>query len=148
MVAAVANIASYCVTSNHWSDDVTSRAYVQDVAVPYFKAKIEALRAVNPSSCKPYGEQVCILVVDAWYGWLNESFRQWVARKYPWIRLIFVPASCTPVAQPMDRGVIAKIKGVLRRLYGSWVVALVHCSSRSGTECLLTRLLCHLMWSP
>ena len=28
-VAAVANITSFCATCNHWSDDVTSRAYVQ-----------------------------------------------------------------------------------------------------------------------
>ena len=59
VVAAVADIASFCVTSNHWSDDVTSRAYVKDVAVPYLKAKIESIRALDETLCKPYGEQVC-----------------------------------------------------------------------------------------
>ena len=47
---------------------VTSKAYVKDVAVPYFKKKIEALREADASQCKPFGEQVCILVIDCWYG--------------------------------------------------------------------------------
>ena len=65
-IARVANIASFCVTPNHWSDDVTSRAYMEDVAVPYFKKEIEALRARDASLIKPFGEQVCVLIVDCW----------------------------------------------------------------------------------
>ena len=42
----------------------------------------------------------------------------------PWLRLIYVPACCTPVAQPMDAGIIAILKGHLRKLYGKWVVQL------------------------
>ena len=45
-----------------------------------------------------------------------------VQARFGTLRLLFVPARCTPVAQPMDRGVFAKIKGILRRLYSSWVV--------------------------
>jgi hypothetical protein len=82
VVAAVANIASFCCTRNHWSDDVTSRAYVTDVAAPYFKRKIEALRTADPSLCKPYGEQVCVLIVDCWYGWIDAGFKEWLACKY------------------------------------------------------------------
>ena len=120
----LANIASFCCTDNHWSDDVTSRAYIKDVAVPYFKRKIEAMRSKDPSACKPFGKQVCVIIIDCWYGWIDASFREWVANKYPWIRFIYVPAACTPVAQPMDAGIIAKIKGKLRKLYGSWVIKL------------------------
>ena len=58
------------------------------------------------------------------YGWIDQGFKNFIANKYPWIRLLFVPASCTPVAQPMDAGIIAKIKGKLRKLYGMWVVTL------------------------
>ena len=123
-VTSVSNIASFCVTPNHWSDDVTSRAYIEDVAVPYFKAEIEALRAQDEALSKPFGVQVCVLIVDCWYGWIDEGFKNFLKTKYPWIRLLFVPASCTPVAQPMDAGIIAKIKGKLRKLYGAWVVLL------------------------
>ena len=128
------NIGSFCVTANHWSDEVTSVGYVQDIAVPYFKKKICDLRKNDPSACKPFGEQVCVLIVDCWYGWLDVGFRAWVATKYPWIRLIFVPAACTPKAQPMDAGIIAKIKGILRRLYGKWVCDLVQEQFKNGTK--------------
>ena len=124
-VAAVANIGSFCTTDNHWADDVTSKALVKDIVVPFFRRKINQLRAVNESSCKAFGMQVCVLIVDVWYGWLDAGFKTWLSATYPWIRLLFVPARCTPVAQPMDRGVFAKIKGILRHLYGSWVVNLV-----------------------
>ena len=36
-----------------------------------------------------------ILIVDCWYGWLDAGFKKWIADTYPWIRLLFVPASCT-----------------------------------------------------
>eukprot|EP00967_Tisochrysis_lutea_P011262 scaffold12735_cov32-Tisochrysis_lutea.AAC.2 len=36
---------SYCLTANHWSDDVTSKAYVTDVAVPYYREMISVLSA-------------------------------------------------------------------------------------------------------
>ena len=40
-------VASYATTDNHWSDDITSRAYVRDIAVPYFKKKINAYAKSN-----------------------------------------------------------------------------------------------------
>jgi hypothetical protein len=123
VVQAVTNIASFCCTYNHWSDNITSQAYIQDIVVPYFKKTITAMRAANPGSCKPFGEQICVLIVDAWWGW--HHIAPWIKQKYPWIRLIFVPGRCTPVAQPMDAGVIAKLKGIVRRMYNSWVISLV-----------------------
>jgi hypothetical protein len=81
-VAAVANIASFCCTDNHWSDDVTSKAYVQDVVVPYFRMKIEELLKEG-IPCKPFGKQVCVLIIDCWWGWLDAGFRSWVKERYP-----------------------------------------------------------------
>ena len=133
-VAAVANIGSFCCTSNHWSDNVTSKAYVTDIFVPYCRAKIEALRAIDPSLCKPFGEQICILLLDCWWGWLDKGFLDLIKAKHPWIRVLFVPAACTPVAQPMDAGIIAKIKGYLRRLYGRWACDATISQIKGGTE--------------
>ena len=67
------------------------------------------------------------------WGWLEgkgaktrppAKFVSWLRENYPWIRLNYVPAGCTPKAQPMDAGIIAKIKGVLRKYYGKWAVNL------------------------
>ena len=129
LVGMATHIASFCATHNHWSDDITSRAYVKDVAVPYFRRKIEAERSAAAAegrapTCKEFGEQKCVLIVDCWWGWLDAGFRNYVKSNYPWIRLIFVPARCTPKAQPMDGGVIAKIKAILRKSYSKWAVDL------------------------
>jgi hypothetical protein len=133
-VAAVANIGSFCCTANHWSDNVTSKAYVTDIFVPYCRAKIEALRAVDPSLSKPFGEQICVLILDCWWGWLDKGFLAFIKEKYPWIRVLFVPAACTPVAQPMDAGIIAKIKGLLRRFYGRWACDQTVSQIKGGAE--------------
>ena len=93
---------------------------MKDIAVPYFRRTIAAMRAANPNSCKPFKVQICILIVDVWWGWLCSEFRDWLRHDYPWIKLLYVPARCTPKAQPMDAGVIAKIKGYLRNRYGKW----------------------------
>jgi len=130
----LANIASSCCTSNHWSDDVTSKAYVSSILVPYFKQKVEAIRLVDPALCKPFGEQVCVLIVDCWWGWLDASFRGFVKQNYPWIRLLFVPAGCTPVAQPMDAGIIATVKAILRALYGRWACDLTVAQIEGGSD--------------
>ena len=132
--AAFANIASFCTTSNHWSDNVTSRAYVKEIAVPYFHKKIAELRTIDSTLCKDFGIQICVLILDCWWGWLDANFRAWLAAEYPWIRLLFVPAACTPVAQPMDAGIIAKIKGILRRLYGAWVVMITQEQIKAGVK--------------
>jgi hypothetical protein len=42
--------------------------------------------------------------------------------RYPWIKLTYVPAGCTPASQPMDAGIIAKEKGGTRGEYGRWAM--------------------------
>ena len=79
LVSSVANISSFRVTTNHWSDNVTSQAYVMDVVVPYFKKKITAMRHINPSSCKMFGVQICVLILDIWRGWIDPNFKKWLA---------------------------------------------------------------------
>lgn len=81
---------------------------------------------------KKFGEQVCVLVLDVWWGWIDDHFRAAV-KAYSWLRLVFVPGSCTPVGQPLDAGIIAIIKSLLRELYGTWACALTISQLKSGT---------------
>jgi hypothetical protein len=46
-----------------------------------------------------------------------QNFRDYVRERYPWLKLLFVPAACTDLAQPADRGQIAWIKGHMRNTY-------------------------------
>ncbi len=89
---------------DHWADANTSKAFVQDILVPYYHQCCDELGL-------EYGKQKCILLVDCWWGWLDQDFRKWLHDKYPWILEVFVPARCTPVAQPDDAGIIAMLKG-------------------------------------
>ena len=78
-------------------------------------------------------------MVDCWWGWLDQKFLDWVKVNFPYIRVVFVPACCTPVAlravaQPMDAGIIAIIKGILRRLYGRWACDLTVAQFKAGVQ--------------
>ena len=111
-------IASFCVTPNHWSDDVTSRAYVQDLYISYIKEQCNELGL-------EYGEQHVVLILDVWYGWIDPGFTAWLRESYPFVRLIYVPPACTPIGQPMDAGIIPSVKGLMRKKYGQWCLAYV-----------------------
>ena len=75
--------------------------------------------------CQAFGEQRCVVLLDTWWGWLHEGFREWLRRSHPWLLFLYVPASCTTIGQPMDMGVMAKLKAYLRQCYGRWASCLV-----------------------
>ena len=59
-----------------------------------------------------------------WYGWCKqdkakkyEAFPGYVKKHYPWLRLVFVPAACTDLVQPADRGMISWLKARMRHYY-------------------------------
>ena len=96
---------------------------VDDITAPYVKQTITELQEKGVT-VKPYGEQVVVLTVDAWWGWLSQRFRTHIRSKYPWIRLVFVPGRTTSEFQPMDQGVITMIKASIRAAFATWVAAM------------------------
>eukprot|EP00967_Tisochrysis_lutea_P030128 scaffold35316_cov26-Tisochrysis_lutea.AAC.1 len=68
------------------------------------------------------------------WGWLDKRLAAWVKTTYPWIRFLYVPAACTPVAQPMDAGIIAKMKGLLRAKYSHWACRVTREQIEGGSE--------------
>ena len=40
-----------------------------------------------------------------------------VRERYPWLKLLFVPAACTDLVQPADRGMISWLKACMRRYF-------------------------------
>jgi hypothetical protein len=119
----LSGVGLFSVTYNHWSDDLTSKAWVEFVLVPYLQRMIWSLHASG--KCKAFGVQRCVVLLDVWWGWMHEGFRAWLRRSYPWLLFLYVPAACTPIAQPMDMGIIAKLKAFLRTCYGGWACRLV-----------------------
>ena len=97
-------VGSLAVTHDHWADINTSKSWVRDILIPYYNNTCKELKLVART-------QRCILLVDCWWGWLDREFRDWLKQEHPYVLLLYVPASCTPVAQPNDSGVIAILKG-------------------------------------
>ena len=97
-------LGALSVTHDHWADLNTSKSWVNDILIPYYKQICE-------KSGLTVGTQRCILLVDCWWGWLDAEFREWLKKEYPYVLLLFVPACCTPVGQPNDAGIIAILKG-------------------------------------
>ena len=103
-------------TDNHWANIRTSYAILEYIIVPWL---LEKKKAIGKAP-----DAVCILIVDCWYGWKDQdkkktliTFRHYVKDNYPWLRIIFVPAACTDLAQPADRGFISWLKANMRAFY-------------------------------
>ena len=118
-------------TPNHWANIQTSYAILDLLIVPWLLQKKRAI-GVPPN-------HPCILLVDCWYGWKDqdkkktlESFRSYVRRWYPWLYLLFVPAACTDLVQPADRGMVSWLKAYMRRLYSDTIAAEVTRQLRAG----------------
>ena len=120
-------------TSNHWANIQTSYAILEYIIVPWLLQKKAAIG-------KP-ADAVCILIVDCWYGWKDQdkkktliTFRHYVRNHYPWLRLLFVPAACTDLVQPADRGYISWLKACMRAFYTDVISKAVLEQLKAGTE--------------
>ena len=123
--ASLSHIGSFCHTSSHWSTVETSKAIVRDIMVPFFKAR-GAGEGVGAA------QKRALLLVDVWWGWKDKGFRKWIKETYPWLLLRFVPPCCTPIGQPSDLGLMAKIKAGTRKGYNEWVMGQVRAHLKAG----------------
>ena len=103
-------------TDNHWANIKTSYAILEFIIIPWLLAKKAAIGKA--------ADAICILIVDCWYGWKDQdkrktliSFHHYVRNHYPWLQLLFVPAACTDLVQPADRGFISWLKANMRAFY-------------------------------
>lgn len=79
-------------------------------------------------------DHACIFIVDVWYGHLSPVFRDWLKATYSWVHLLYVPANCTSVAQPMDGGTIAWLKASMRRLIGNRITRTLESQLAAGMK--------------
>ena len=107
-------VGHLAVTKNHWSNAQTSIDLVDHVAVP---AYLEEKKKLGLPPDHP-----AIILFDVWWGWLDPTFLAHIKTNYPWLKVCYVPACCTPIGQPQDGGTIAKVKASLRQMFNSWVL--------------------------
>jgi hypothetical protein len=60
--------------------------------------------------------QHAILQIDVYAVHISDLYRGWLAEKYPFFHLIFIPAGCTPVAQILDLHTNRPFKHFFKRL--------------------------------
>jgi len=101
----------FCQTKSHWSTLETTKLYIQNIIQPYFAKKIEELK-LNIE------EQHCILLVDVWHR--DRDFLEFMKTEFPLIKLVFVPAGCTGIAQPCDVFVQRPFKHAILREFSNW----------------------------
>ena len=109
-------------TSNHWANIPTSYAILEYIIIPWLLAK--------KASMDLPADQPAILIIDCWYGWKDQdkkktlqNFRDYVRENYAWLKLLFVPAACTDLVQPADRGMISWLKAFMRAIFGDTISA-------------------------
>ena len=96
------------VSESHWSVEDTIKNYVTKLHDDYIRPQIEQL------SCRR--TQKGILLWDVYYVHRLDSILEWVADTYPNCILLYVPASCTSMLQPLD----VAVNSVLKRLGWLW----------------------------
>jgi hypothetical protein len=82
--------------------------YLQDVLVPYYKA--QKVRLGLPQDFP------CVWIIDCWSVHIKASFVAWVQSRYPFIRILFIPANCTGLMQPCDLAGQRDLKCILRSI--------------------------------
>ena len=54
--------------------------------------------------------------------------------RYPWLKLLFVPAACTDLVQPADRGMISWLKACMRAYFTDVISADILRQLQAGTN--------------
>jgi hypothetical protein len=99
----------FCLNvKNYWSNLPLLERYLEKIIVPYWiEQKLQL--GYDP-------DQVCILQLDVWSVHRSIAFRDLVRRRWPWIKLDYVPGGCTGIWQPCDVGIQRPLKHAIRRL--------------------------------
>ena len=112
-------------TENHWASESTMKDFVNKILAPYFeKTRVDlSLPSDTPG----------VLLVDCWSVHISEAFRAWMKQEHKHIIMVYVPASCTGVAQPVDLAVNQPLKAKLRALCANWMVETMLAHEEDGS---------------
>jgi hypothetical protein len=112
--AALGIKLEFSSTDTYWSTFDLMCKYVTTVLVPYWTKEKELAGAP--------ADQDCVLQLDVWSVHRSVAFRTWLDKNYIWINYSYVPANCTPVAQPCDVGIQRPLKHVVKQAQHAAIV--------------------------
>lgn len=109
--------AVFTFTANHWASFDTTVQWLSAVLVPHALAK-KASMGLPPDA-------PCMLIWDVWLHHKSQAMLDYIHTYYPWIKLVFVPASTTSQLQVADVSMNGPFKAHIRNSH-----------SKHSLECL------------
>jgi len=95
--------------------------------VPYFEKQPHRINAVGDGG-------KCILILDGWKVQMQDSFKNYVAMRWPWLVLKYLPPNTTSHLQPMDVGVQKPLKDAMRQVFAVYLSEISRLQILSGKD--------------
>jgi hypothetical protein len=112
-------------TKSHWSTPSTVMALITDIydstVEPYFRLY-----------GRPDGKNYWVVVLDVYWSHRDPILLKELRKKYPYLIILFVPASCTPELQPLDVDFNGAWKQFIKQLAALWVSSFVQKELEAG----------------
>ena len=99
-----------CYTENHWLNEETMMAYLQNILLPYVTKTRKHLRLADTHPCLVIFDQFKAQTTQKFLKALDDSN----------ILVAEVPANCTDQLQPLDLSVNKPIKSFMKRQFRLW----------------------------
>jgi hypothetical protein len=100
-------------SSNHWSTLTTCQQFVVNILQPYRQQQIERLGLSQDSKL--------IWLIDCWSVHTSKQFSAWM-KTHSEILMLYVPANCTAVFQPVDVILQRPFKHGFRQQFDQWTM--------------------------
>ena len=114
-------------SASHWSTPTTMELLVDDLWRKHVKPKMEAM---SLNSATTYW----VLLWDVYSSHRDAALLASLKRKYPYLIILFVPASCTSALQPLDVGFNSDFKAIITALACAWLSAFITGLLKTGTS--------------
>ena len=97
-------------SSNHWANEDTMKAYVENILAPYICNKRRLLKLPD--------DYPALVIFDHFSGQMTDAFFQLLEENN--LHRVMIPANCTDRLQPLDISVNKAAKEFLRRNFQDW----------------------------
>ena len=111
-------------SSNHWSSQETMQEWCKHIFVPWRDKMIEQHNLPNNAAA--------VLQLDVWAVHISKEFRAFINNHHPYIRLVYIPPSCTSKLQVADVVLNYPFKYGIKKRFNAWAARIIAEQVASG----------------